>query len=93
MSQSILGTAVSNVVAQAKQILSDIPALQLQALNGLSSGERFTIPGIGPIDPNNPIELGKIEIFNQLLASTTQIVTSILTNLKSIEEQSGRPLQ
>jgi hypothetical protein len=92
-SNTFLGLSTHNVIAHAKRALALFTELQYKVVEGYASNQPFSLPTVGLVDPTNPAETGKIEIFNQFVASSTSVVSNMLTQIKSIEDQLGKPLQ
>jgi hypothetical protein len=91
-SNTFLGLSTHNVIAHAKRALTMFTNLQFKVIEGYASNQPFSLPTVGLIDPTNPAEVGKIEVFNQFLSSSTTVVTNMLTKIKSIEDELGKQL-
>ena len=84
---------LTDPAGNAKSTFRDIFATQLSIVQHTSTRTPFFLPSIGQVDPNNPADLAKIELFTDLLNLRSDVVAQGLQAFQRLEDSSAAPLK
>jgi len=83
---------LTDPAGNAKRTFKDIFSIQLKIAQNTTDRTSFFLPTVGQIDPNNPADLAKIELFSDLLNLRADVVSQGLQAFQRIEDASAKPL-